>query len=68
MTATMGRVLAEHVDVMDAMHRDDVGDIAFLWGELGKGTKGKGGRGLLILSRGEMHSIPMGRSRSMGRA
>ncbi|MDR1515659.1 MAG: hypothetical protein LBS45_08190 [Synergistaceae bacterium] len=32
----MERVIAEHADVADAMYRDDIGGISFLWGKTGK--------------------------------
>ena len=44
--AAMEKVIAEHTDVMDAMHRDDLGSISFLWGEPGHGDKFKGGWGV----------------------
>jgi|GEM_PF-5164829 len=44
--AAMEKVIAEQTDVMDAMHRDDLGSISFLWGEPGRGPKFKGGSGV----------------------
>ena len=44
--AAMEKVIAEQTDVMDAMHRDDLGSISFLWGEPGRGPKFKGGAGV----------------------
>ena len=44
--AAMEKVIAERTDVMDAMHRDDLGSISFLWGEPGRGPKFKGGSGV----------------------
>ena len=44
--AAMEKVIAEQTDVMDAMHRDDLGSISFLWGEPGRGDKFKGGWGV----------------------
>ena len=44
--AAMEKVIAEQTDVMDAMHRDDLGSISFLWGEPGRGSKFKGGSGV----------------------
>ena len=44
--AAMEKVIAEHTDVMDAMYRDDLGSISFLWGEPGRGPKFKGGAGV----------------------
>ena len=44
--AAMEKVIAEHTDVMDAMHRSDLGSISFLWGEPGRGAKFKGGAGV----------------------
>ena len=35
--AAMEKVIAEHTDVMDAMYRDELGSIAFLWGNKGAG-------------------------------
>ena len=35
--AAMEKVIAEQTDVMDAMHREELGDIAFLWGNKGAG-------------------------------
>ena len=44
--AAMEKVISEQTDVMDAMHRDDLGSISFLWGEPGRGDKFKGGSGI----------------------
>ena len=44
--AAMEKVIAEHTDVMDAMYREDLGSISFLWGEPGRGDKFKGGWGV----------------------
>ena len=44
--AAMEKVIAEQADVMDAMHREDLGSISFLWGEPGRGPKFKGGSGV----------------------
>ena len=44
--AAMEKVISEQTDVMDAMHRDDLGSISFLWGEPGRGSKFKGGSGV----------------------
>ena len=44
--AAMEKVITEQTDVMDAMHRDDLGSISFLWGEPGHGAKFKGGWGV----------------------
>ena len=44
--AAMEKVIAEQTDVMDAMHRDDLGSISFLWGEPGRGDRFKGGWGV----------------------
>ncbi|GHV34841.1 hypothetical protein FACS1894187_06270 [Synergistales bacterium] len=35
----MDKVIAEHTDVRDAMYRDDVGGISFLWGESGDASR-----------------------------
>lgn len=45
-TAAMEKVIAGHVDVENAMYRDDVGSISFYWGEPGRGNKFKKGRGI----------------------
>ena len=45
-TEAMEKVISEQTDVMNAMHRDDVGDISFIWGEPGRGEKFKGGKGI----------------------
>lgn len=46
---TMNRVIAERTDALNAMYREDVGDISFYWGEPGKGPKLKGGNGIAHL-------------------
>ena len=42
----MQRVIENHEDVNNAMYRDDVGSIDFVWGSTGKGKKFKGGYGV----------------------
>lgn len=42
----MENVIVNHIDVIDAMERGDVGQISFFWGEPGKGEKLKGGWGI----------------------
>ncbi|MDR3554759.1 MAG: hypothetical protein P4L55_08385 [Syntrophobacteraceae bacterium] len=42
----MANVMRDHVDVLDAMHRSDLGGVSFYWGEPGKGEKLKGGQGV----------------------
>ena len=42
----MDKVISEKTDVMNAMHRDDVGDISFLYGTPGTGEKLKHGWGI----------------------
>ncbi|MDR3164674.1 MAG: hypothetical protein LBU13_03770 [Synergistaceae bacterium] len=51
----MDRVIRDHIDVRDAMYRDDLGGISILWGKPGKGTSGKGGWGVahIIKRHGE---------------
>ena len=44
----MNRVIAEQADMLDAMHRDEVGSVSFYWGTPGKGEKLKGGSAFLI--------------------
>ena len=54
--AAMDKVIAEQTDVLDAMYRDDVGDVSFFWGELGRGEKFRHGWGIshLIARRNSM--------------
>ena len=40
------RVIETHEDVENAMYREDVGNIEFVWGNQGKGEKFKGGYGI----------------------
>ena len=42
----MEKVIAEQTDVMDAMHRDDLGSISFLWGEPGDAPYYMNGSGI----------------------
>ena len=42
----MQRVIENHEDVGNAMYRDDVGFIDFVWGNAGRGKKFKGGYGI----------------------
>lgn len=44
--AAMEKVIAEQTDVMDAMHRDDLGSISFLWGEPGDAPYYMNGSGI----------------------
>jgi hypothetical protein len=45
----MERVLTNHTDALNAMHREDVGDISLFWGATGRGEKDKGGWGVAHL-------------------
>ena len=45
----MNKVISEHTDVVNAMFRDDLGSISFLWGEKGTGNKLKHGWGIAHL-------------------
>ncbi|WP_337366510.1 LPD38 domain-containing protein [Phascolarctobacterium sp.] len=42
----MRQVIDTHEDVESAMYREDIGDIDFVWGKEGRGTKFKGGYGI----------------------
>ncbi|MBR1672552.1 MAG: hypothetical protein IJ702_06470, partial [Fretibacterium sp.] len=56
-TEAMEKVITEQTDVMNAMRRDDVGDISFFWGEPGRGEKFKHGWGIshLLAHRDAQH-------------
>ena len=45
-TEAMNKVISDHVDVENAMHRDDIGYISFLYGTPGTGAKLKHGWGI----------------------
>ena len=45
-TEAMNRVITEQTDVMNAMYRNDLGSISFLWGEAGRDKKLKHGWGI----------------------
>lgn len=45
--AAMNKAISEKMDAMDAMHRDEVGSISFVWGTPGDPSRGfRGGSGL----------------------
>lgn len=53
----MNRVLAEETDVIAAMHRDDVGDIDFVWERIDSRGKGRGIKHILDRRQEEDHAV-----------